>query len=416
LAGISSILGAINFWFVHIMDNENIVYLTVFFIDEQSTFDFLQMGAIPVFGFTRTISSDSGSNNNLDKDKWKAIFGRSGDAQYSHKLAADHIASGKAVDHKIINAILAYCNIEISEGKLKELISTPSFIFEDLHKSETRKNIADKIGTPSSKKQIAGVYVFKHKYTGQKYVGSSSQLAIRLFGYMNFRHKLIGKLVPLLTKNSLSNWTLEIIPLYDNQTKCDLRFEIVLEQYYLLDPSFNLNTIKVANNPSGSNAKCPEGARGPLNPFGFRGPRTLFMYNRDKSILYYSSTQQKDFIVNLNIAHFTFIKHLNKGTYYLGKYLFTRELELGAKVADISVLELALQLEKDRALFNKNKPLNWPSKSVLAIDENNNETLFFSVGKCVEFLKTKGFSISHPTLVRYINSGKSFHGYIFKYV
>lgn len=40
-------------------------------------------------------------------------------------------------------------------------------------------------------------------------------------------------------------------------------------------------------------------------------------YNRDKSILYYSSTQQKDFIVNLNIAHFTFIKHLNKGTYYL---------------------------------------------------------------------------------------------------
>jgi hypothetical protein len=45
LAGISSILGAINFWFVHILDNENIVYFTVFFIDEQSTFDFIQMGA-----------------------------------------------------------------------------------------------------------------------------------------------------------------------------------------------------------------------------------------------------------------------------------------------------------------------------------------------------------------------------------
>jgi len=200
------------------------------------------------------------------------------------------------------------------------------------------------------------------------------------------------------TRNNLSNWTLEIIPLYDNQTKCDFRSEIVLEQYYLLDPSFNLNTIKVANNPSGSNAKA------------------FYMYNRDKSILYYSSTQQKDFIINLNIAHFTFTKHLNKGTYYLGKYLFTRELELSAKVADISVLDLALQLEKDRVLFNKNKPLTCSSKSVLAVDENNNKILFFSIGKCVEFFKKKGFPISHPTLVNYINTGKAFHGYIFKYV
>jgi len=91
-------------------------------------------------------------------------------------------------------------------------------------------------------------------------------------------------------------------------------------------------------------------------------------YNRDKSILYYSSTQQKDFILNLNIAHFTFTKHLNKGTYYLGKYLFSRELELSAKVTDISLLELALQLEKDRLLFNKNKPLSSLSKPVLVID------------------------------------------------
>jgi hypothetical protein len=398
LAGISSILGAINSSFFNIIDNENLVYLTVLFMDEQSIFYLLKMGSIPVFGFTRTISSDSGSNNNLEKDKWKVILGRSGDLKPSHKLAADLITSGKPVDYKSINAILAYCNIEINEDKLKELINAPSFIFEDLHTRETKKNIVDKIGTLSSKKQIAGVYIFKHKYTGQKYVGSSSQLAIRLFGYLYFKQKLIGKFVPLLTRNTLSDWSLEIIPLYDNQTKCDFRYEIVLEQYYLLDPSFNLNTIKVANNPSGSNGK------------------SLYFYNRDKSILYYSSTQQKDFIVNLNIAHFTFTKHLNKGTYYLGKYLFTRELELSAKVAVSSVLDLALQLEKDRVLFNKNKPLNCSSKSVLAIDENNNETLFFSVGKCVVFLKTKGFPISQPTLVKHINTGKAYHGYTFKYV
>ena len=65
------------------------------------------------------------------------------------------------------------------------------------------------------------------------------------------------------------------------------------------------------------------------------------MYNRDKTVLYYSSTQQKDFIINLNISHFTFSKHLKKGSYYLGKYLFSRAPELTTKVKDISVLELA---------------------------------------------------------------------------
>jgi len=73
-----------------------------------------------------------------------------------------------------------------------------------------------------------------------------------LFGYLKFKYKTTGKLIPFIHKEKLSNFSLEIIPLYDNY---DFRSEIVLEQYYLLDPSFNLNTIKVANNPSGSNAK-----------------------------------------------------------------------------------------------------------------------------------------------------------------
>ena len=234
-------------------------------------------------------------------------------------------------------------------------------------------------------------------------MGSSSQLALRLSGYLNYTHKPTGKFIPLLFKEKISNFTLEIIPLVNNY---NFRSEIVLEQYYLLDPSFTLNTVKVANNPSGSNAK------------------PLFMYNRDKTILYYSSTQQIDFIKNLNISHFTFSKHLKKGSYYLGKYLFTREAELQAKVKDISIIKLALQLEKDRKLFNKNKPLNSLSRSVLmcldskfiASGKEDNSMLFFSIGKCVEHLESKGLTATQTTLVKYIYTGKSYHGYIFKYV
>jgi hypothetical protein len=339
----------------------------------------------------------------IDKENCKLILGRKGAIQYSHNLAIKQIKSQKPVNFKIINEILAYCNISINEDILNSLINAPAIIIKILDTNDSKKIIKDNIGSPSNKIQIPGVYIFKHKFTGDKYVGSSSQLAIILSGYLNYTHKPIGKLVPLLLKDKLSNFTLDIIPLINNYK---FRSEIVLEQYYLLDPSFNLNTIRVANNPSGSNAK------------------PLFMYNRDKTILYYSSTQQKDFIVNLNISHFTFSKHLKNGSYYLDKYLFSRESSLNAKVKDISILKLALQLEKDRKNFNKNKPLNSLSRSVLICLDNNSYSLkikedtklFFSIGKCVEYLRGKGLSATQTTLVRYIDTGKSYHGYIFKYV
>ena len=42
--------------------------------------------------------------------------------------------------------------------------------------------------------------------------------------------------------------------------------------------------------------------------------------------------------------------------------------------------------------------------------------LFFSIGKCVKHLRGKGLTATQTTLVKYIGSGISYHGYIFKYV
>jgi hypothetical protein len=341
-----------------------------------------------------SIGKELKDGSNLLNENWKIILGRKGPNQFSHKLALEHINSKKPVNCKIINDILSYCNITINDEILKDLINSPRIILNNLDKEDSKKIIKINLGLPSSKIQIPGVYIFTHKNTGQKYVGSSSQLSVRLSGYLNNKYKTIGKLIPLLNKESFFNFTLEIIPLFNNYS---FRSEIVLEQFFLLDPSFNLNTIKVANNPSGSNAK------------------PLYMYNRDKTVLYYYSTQQKDLIVNLNISHITFTKHLNKGTYYLGKYLFTRFPEINAKVKDISILDLALQLEKDRKIFNKNKPINSLSKSVLLID-GNTTNLFFSIGKCISYLRDKGLPATQTTLVKYIDTGKSYHGFYFKYV
>jgi hypothetical protein len=105
-----------------------------------------------------------------------------------------------------------------------------------------------------------------------------------------------------------------------------------------------------------------------IKPLSSINHECIYMYNRDKTILYYSSMQQKDFINNLNIHYVTFNKHLKNGTYYLGKYLFTREPALTSKICEMSISDLALMLEKDRVRFNKNKPVNSLSKSVLLVD------------------------------------------------
>ena len=291
----------------------------------------------------------------------------------------------------------------MSEDTLNSLLAIPRLVFYDLHKQETLDLIYEKLGRPHGKIQPRGVYIFTYLGTEglssaslPKYVGSSSQLPFRLKGYFNQTHKCTGKLLSLMKEVGLSKFKLEVIclPYYP-----EFNPEIVLEQYFLLDPSFNLNTIRVSNNPSGSNSKA------------------LFMYNRDKSILYYSTSQQKDFISKLNIDHSTFTKHLLKGSYYLGKYSFTRESNNAAKQSHMTLPEIALMLKRDRVKFSRKGSLNSLSKAVVLIDvQSKEELLFESLGQCISFLKSKGFSASQTTLAKRLNTDLSYKGYICKTV
>jgi len=259
---------------------------------------------------------------------------------------------------------------------------------------EANKKIKNLVGLPSSKVQISGIYIFTHLISGSKYVGSSSQLAIRLISYIKNKDRNTGLFIPFLRKEGITNFSLEIIPIINNG---GFRSELVLEQYYLLNTAFNLNKIKVVNNPSGSNSK------------------PLYMYNRDKTILYYYSSQQKDFINNLNIHYMTFSKHLNNNTYYLGKYSFSRELVLTAKDANISIFDLALKLQKDRIIFNKNKPINSESRAILltSIIDPHGIKILYGFRSCINyFSKEKGYPSTRETLIKYINNGKPYKGYV----
>jgi len=168
----------------------------------------------------------------------------------------------------------------------------------------------------------------------------------------------------------------------------------------LLDPSFTLNTIRVATVVGSNNGK------------------SVFMYNRDMSKLYYYTSEQINLIRKFDIHRTTLTKHLNAGTYYLGKYKFLREPVLTAKVKDMSDLDLTLMLEKDRVKYNKNKSLNSSSKPVrlTSVDNLENTIVLPSLGKCVEYLHNKGLSASQVTLVKHIDLGKAYKGYLCEYV
>lgn len=336
-----------------------------------------------------------GSRGHIDL-KWKEILGRGGKSKQSHIIALEQLNSNTPVTASKINEIFKFCNISTNEKELNKLLNIPGFEITNLNRRNIiKKVIKDKLGLPSAKHRVPGVYIFTHIPTGKKYVGSSKELATRLTGYINFSHRASGLLVPLLIKERLRNFSLQVFPFFDNYIR---NSELVLEQYYLLDPSFNLNTVRVANNPSGSNI------------------RSLYMYNRDKSILFYSANQQIDFIRKFHIHHSTFTKHLNNGTYYLGKYIFLREPVLTAKVAEIKDDDLANILAKDRVKFNKNKPVNGLSKPVELIDKWNNTIIFTSLGKCIKYLRNQGLSADQRTLIKYINLGITYKGYKCRFI
>ena len=68
------------------------------------------------------------------KQDWGLILGRKGNSVYAHQLVNAQIRSGKPITVKVLNEILAYSNILVSEETLNSLLNMPRLVFYDLHK------------------------------------------------------------------------------------------------------------------------------------------------------------------------------------------------------------------------------------------------------------------------------------------
>lgn len=330
------------------------------------------------------------TNNNTDMSviDWPEVLGRRGPLLPAHRLASQYIKEGKPITAVEVNKVLAFADINITQPMLKEILNRPRLEFSNLDSNTIKSDyFLQNIGTVRGKIQVPGVYIWTHLSTGDKYVGSSSTLARRLIGYFNGTHKDTGKLIPLIKKEGVGAFKLQVIPLIESYS---VNQELSLEQYFLLHPEFSLNTLKVVNNFSGARAK------------------PLYMYTKDFSELIYSSDVQEDFIFKLGVHHSIFSKSLKTGAYYLDKYVFTDKPIVGAKENNLSITEINNLLDKDRVEIQKTK-----GRKVLlkAVNDNNNTKKFDSISDCITYLNTIAPS-SKTTLYRHIESSKPYHGYL----
>ena len=133
----------------------------------------------------------------------------------ANKLAFKYINDGVNITAEEVNNVLAFSGLNITQETLNILLSYPRLEFFNLDLNTINSNrFKDNLGT--TKDKVPGVYIWTHISTGDKYVGSSTQLARRLNGYFKDTHADAGKLIPLIKKEGLSVFNLQVIVLKDN--------------------------------------------------------------------------------------------------------------------------------------------------------------------------------------------------------
>lgn len=312
-----------------------------------------------------------------------------------YSLAMLYIKGGAAITASEVNNVLSLTDISLDQNTLDNILSKPRVSFKELNENTVLSaEFLDSVGTVRGEKSIAGVYIWTHKSTGDMYVGSSRSLARRLLGYFRYTHESVGKFIPLLGKESVSAFSLEIIIFSTDEYYKNL--ELSIEQYFLLHSVFNLNTLKVVNCISGSRSK------------------SLFMYTEDKSQLIFYSDKQEDFIFRLGIHHSIFKRSVSNDAVYLGKYIFTDYLIEGVKSANLTEAEVFMMLEKDRIA---EKAASKGGRQVTLIEHSSgtNSGTFASIKDCLAFLKSVDSSANKSTFYKYIGSGKPYKGFIIQW-
>lgn len=215
-----------------------------------------------------------------------------------NSLPPRFINSNKVITNDDINSLLVNQKVSISQKELDKLLEIKGVSFELPISDQTYPAYYSLIGRPKTRGRRVGVYIFTHIKSDSKYVGSSNSLSRRLEQYFNPNPKFnkYGLLLPLLKKEGFGGFKLEIFVM-PNELSKDYYF-LFLEQYYLLNKEFNLNTQKIVN-------------------FRVNQGTNIYLYDKDSKILYYSTSSLNGLKLDLGIHYNTATKCLKNESLFL---------------------------------------------------------------------------------------------------
>lgn len=315
------------------------------------------------------------------------------------RLALEHINSEKPTNSSIINKILLNQNLLVTDSKLKELLKVKGFEM-DLPISATKKKLLGELTGKSKYKGFYGVYMFIHKNTNQKYVGSSNLLRRRMDYYFKGDFPLLGKFLPLLKKEGLKAFKLIMLKL--DSSKFSNKDALILEQYYLLDKEFNLNTLRVVN-------------------AGSSHGDAVYVYDLTLSTLYYHAKSKIELKRVLKIHTETSKKFVDSKIPYLKEFLLLSYPIPTALISNISVEQLVGMMQKQRLdMYALGTRRSISVELVIKVGNtflrNWGYTLSFdSLTSCIEYLRGLGLTIKRNTLTKYIKNEKVFYNFLCKY-
>lgn len=352
------------------------------------------LGSIAAVSLTRCFSSSRSFNS---------IISRACAVNNPESLALEHINSEKPTTSSVINKILLNQNLSVTDLKLGELLKVKGIEMDLPISTPENHQLLDQLTGKSKYKGFSGVYMFLHKDSGQKYVGSSNLLRRRIDYYFKGDFYLTGKFLPLLHKEGLKAFKLIIFKLDSN--KFSYQDYLILEQYYLLDKEFNLNTLRVVN--AGSS----------------KGD-AVYVYDLSCSTLYYHAKSRIELKRILKIHTETSKKYVDSKIPYLNKFLLLSYLIPTASISNISIEGLVDMMQKERQDMYKLGVHRSISVKLEIKEENTfvDSTLrrghtlnFDSLTSCIEYLRGLGLTIKRNTLTKYIKNEKVFHNFLCKY-
>jgi len=315
-------------------------------------------------------------------------------------LALIHINSGKPTTSSVINQILLNQNLSVNDSKLEELLKVKGVEMDLPISTPENKKLLDELAGKSKYKGFSGVYIFIHKNTGNKYVGSSNLLRRRMEYYFKGDFPLAGKFLPLLHQEGLEAFKLVIFKL--DSSKFSNKDALILEQYYLLNKEFNLNTLRVVN--AGSS----------------KGD-SVYVYDLTCSTLYYHAKSKIELKRVLKIHTETSKKFVDSNIPYLNKFLLLSYPIPTALISNISTEELVSIMQKERKDMytlgtRRSIPVELEIKEGNKFLESWGHTLNFdSLTSCIEYLRELGLTTKRGTLTKYIKNEKVFHHFLCKY-